>query len=105
MRLSSIIIPIFVLGTVLYGLFKKVDVFNTFIEGAKENILVGFDILPTLVALMLAVSMLRASGALNALTSLISPITSFLGLPAECVPLALMRPVSGSGASSLLKVF
>ncbi len=103
MRLSSIIIPIFVLGTVLYGLFKKVDVFNTFIEGAKENILVGFDILPTLVALMLAVSMLRASGALNALTSLISPITSFLGLPAECVPLALMRPVSGSGALSLLE--
>lgn len=102
MNFSSLVIPVFVLGVILYGLFKKVDIFGTFIEGAKENLLIGFDILPTLTALMLAVCMFRASGALEALTRLISPVTDFLGLPGECVPLALMRPISGSGALSIL---
>lgn len=102
MKISSLVIPVAVLGIILYGLYKKVDIFNAFIEGARENILVGFDILPALVALMLAVSMLRSSGALTALTELLSPITGFLGFPAECVPLAIMRPVSGSGALSIL---
>ena len=103
MSLQSVIIPIFVLGIFLYGLHKKVDIFSVFVKGAKENILVGVDILPSLVMLMLAVGMFRASGAMDAFSELISPLTDFLGFPSECVPLALMRPVSGSGALSILE--
>ncbi len=103
MNLQSLIIPIFVLGIFLYGLHKRVDIFSVFIKGAKENLAVGVDILPSLIMLMLAVGMFRASGAMDALTELISPVTDFLGFPSECVPLALMRPVSGSGAISILE--
>lgn len=103
MNFSSVIIPVFVLGIFLYGLYKKVDIFNAFVSGAKESILVGFDILPSLVALMLGVEMFKASGAMTAMTGLLSPLAGFLGLPEQCIPLALMRPVSGSGALSILK--
>ncbi len=103
MSFSSIIVPAFIVGIFAYALVKKVDIFNVFIKGAKENLLIGFDILPSLVALMLAVGIFKASGAMNFITELISPLTELIGLPSECVPLALMRPVSGSGALSLLE--
>lgn len=102
MRITSLVVPVFVLGVILYSLHRKIGVFDTFIEGAKENIKVSIDILPSLVALMLAVEMFKASGALTALTELIEPITRVIGIPSECVPLALMRPISGSGALSML---
>lgn len=103
MNIASIIIPVFVLGVFLYGLYKKVDVFGEFVSGARENIKVGFGILPSLCALMLAVGMLRESNTLDGLVRLIAPLTEFLGFPPECAPLALLRPVSGSGALSLLE--
>lgn len=103
MHLSSVIIPVLILGIFIFGLYKKVDLFNTFISGARENLLVAFDILPALVLLMLAVSMFRESGAMEAVTRLISPLTDILGIPMECAPLAIMRPISGSGALSILE--
>lgn len=103
MNFTGVIIPVFVLGIFLFGIYKKVDVFNSFVAGAKESLIVGFDILPSLIALMLGVEMFKASGAMSALTELLSPLTRFIGLPGECIPLALMRPISGSGAMSLLK--
>lgn len=103
MNLSSLVIPLFVLVVFVYCICKKVDIFGEFVKGAKDNILIGFDILPSLVALMLAVEMFKASGAMTAITELISPLTEKIGLPGECVPLALMRPVSGSGALSILE--
>ena len=75
MNLSSFVIPLFVLMIFVYCLYKKVDIFGEFVKGAKDNILVGFDILPSLVALMLAVEMFKASGAMTAITELISPLT------------------------------
>ena len=80
MSLQSVIIPIFVLGIILYGLHKKVDIFSVFVKGAKENILVGVDILPSLVMLMLAVGMFRASGAMDAFSELISPLLHRCGI-------------------------
>lgn len=103
MNFSGIIIPVFVMGIILYGICKKVDIFSVFVSGAKESLIVGFDILPSLVALMLGVEMFKASGAMSAIVSLLSPLTSFIGLPGECIPLALMRPISGSGAMSILQ--
>ncbi len=83
------------------ALVKRVDLFASLTRGAKEGVSVTFGILPTLVILLTAIYMLRASGALELLTDLLSPVASAVGIPAECVPLALIRPFSGSGALAL----
>lgn len=103
MNISSAILPALVLGVFLYGVFKKVDVFAAFTEGAKENLKIAIGLLPTLVFLSLGVGTLRASGALEALSRLASPLTEFLGFPAECFSLAILRPISGSGALAILE--
>ena len=72
--------------------------FKEFVAGAYDNIMIGFQILPVLIGLMLCINMFRASGAIFLISNLLKPITDFLGFPNECVSLALIRPVSGSGA-------
>lgn len=83
------------------ALVKRVDLFSSLIGGAKEGINVSLGILPTLVILFTAIYMLRASGALDMLCDLLSPVATAVGIPAECLPLALIRPFSGSGALAL----
>lgn len=85
----------------IIGLYKKVDIFNEFIAGAWENIKIGVQILPVLIALMLCINMFKASGAINFISDFLRPLTEFLGFPNECVPLALIRPISGSGAITI----
>lgn len=98
MTLDSMIVPLVLCGVLLYGLYKQVDVFSTFLEGAKEGLSVAVGILPALVALMTCIGMFKASGVLDALTVAARPIVERLGLPAELLPLAVLRPISGSGA-------
>ena len=87
----------------LTGVVKGVDIAHEFAEGAKESLLVVFEILPTLILIMTAVGMFSASGAVEAIASAVSPVTQFLGFPGECVGLALIRPFSGSGALCTLE--
>lgn len=101
MNFTSYIIPVIVLVIIVIGLKNKVDVFNEFIEGARENLKVGIEILPALIALVTVIAMFKNSGAVNLITALIEPVTTFLGFPSECVPLALIRPISGSGALAM----
>ena len=101
--MSSYVIPVFIAVIMVIGLAKKVDVFGEFVEGAKENLRSAFEILPALIALMTAIGMFKASGGLDVLSELISPLTEFLGFPRECIPLALIRPVSGSGALAVFE--
>jgi len=98
MRFSDFIIPCIIGAVLIFGLIKDVDVFNEFIEGAKENLKTGISILPAIIALMTAVGMFKASGAFDILSYAVSPLASFFHFPAECIPLALVRPISGSGA-------
>lgn len=98
MNFTDYIVPIFIGVIIIFGLLNDVDVFNEFIEGAKENLKVGVQILPALIALMTAVGMFKASGALDILTYALSPLTNAIGFPSECVPLVMIRPISGSGA-------
>ncbi len=98
MTISQLIPPIIIASILIYGLIKKVDIFEAFADGAMENIKTAVDILPALILLMTAVGMLSASGALSAFSQLMSPALSKLGFPADVLPLALIRPVSGSGA-------
>lgn len=92
------LLPTVTVSIVIFGLIKGTDVFSEFIEGARENLKVCAELLPTLIALIAAVGMFRASGASELLTTAVSGICARLGFPPECLPLALIRPISGSGA-------
>ncbi|MBB3069605.1 spore maturation protein B [Paenibacillus baekrokdamisoli] len=82
----------------LYAAFRKVPVYETFIEGAKDGFGTAINIIPHLVGMMVAISMFRASGAMDMLASLISPLFNRLGIPSEVLPLGLLRPLTGAGS-------
>lgn len=100
--LSDFLVPTVMFSIVVYGLMHKVNVFQSFVDGAKEGVNVVLSILPTLVALMLGVAMLRTSGALDGLVRLLSPLVSFSHFPTEVIPVALMRTVSSSASTGLI---
>jgi spore maturation protein B len=99
---SYFIIPLMLVGFPLYGLYKRVPVYESFVGGAKEGFQVAVRIIPYLVAILFAVAMFRASGAMDALTRLLSPILGPIGFPAEVLPMALIRPLTGSGSAALV---
>lgn len=101
--MSNYVIPVFIALIMIVGLIKRVDVFGEFTDGAKENLRSAFEVLPALIALMTAIGMFKASGGLDIISAAISPITEFLGFPSECIPLAIIRPVSGSGALAVFE--
>ena len=95
---SAWILPVLILGMLTVGFVRKVKVYEVFVAGAKEGFDIAVMIIPYLVAILAAVGMFKKSGGLDFLTRLLSPITNFVGMPGEVLPLALMRPLSGSGA-------
>jgi spore maturation protein SpmA len=99
---SPWILPILMVGFLAFGFIRKVNVYEVFIEGAKEGFQVALRIIPYLVAILVAVGMFRAGGAMEALVNWIGPWTEIIGLPAQALPMALMRPLSGSGAYAIL---
>lgn len=94
----NLVIPLILCLVAGYGQYRRVDVYSAMTEGAGEGLRVLFRITPALVALLTAVYMLRASGALELLSRLLGPVLEGIGLPAELLPLMLVRPVSGSAA-------
>lgn len=98
----EMIMPVGVVLILVYGLYKKVKVFEVFTEGAVEGLHTLYMIIPTITGLIVAVEMLRASGGIDLLCSLAQPAADLLGFPKEVVPMAVLRPVSGSGATALL---
>ena len=97
-KASEFVIPIIVVFIMMYGLFKNIDVFSVFIEGAKSGFKIIMGIIPSLIALITVIEMLKASGALQILCSFLSPIADFLGIPRELTPLTILSPISGSGS-------
>ena len=98
MNLSSLVIPLLLAGVAVYGMGRRVDVYSALTHGAEEGLTVLLRIIPALVGLLTAVSMFRASGAMEWFSGLCAPVLELLGIPAETAPLMLVRPVSGSGA-------
>ena len=92
--------PLMIGMILLYGFFKGTDVFDAFLRGAKEGISTSIGILPTLIGLIVAVNLVRASGLLDLVCGLMEPLARWAGIAPELAPLALLRPISGSGASA-----
>lgn len=99
----SLAVPVLISALLIYALTKKVDIPSKFCEGAKENLITAFELCPMLILLMTAINIFTASGLAEALTSLLEPLTSAIGFPAECTPLMLIRPISGSGSLAVLE--
>ncbi len=100
--ISDWIIPSLVLAFVSYGMIKKVKVYEAFTKGAKDGFWVAVNIIPYLVAILVAVGMFQASGAMDIITKTVGRFTEKIGLPAEALPMAILRPLSGSGAYAFL---
>lgn len=99
--LSVWTIPLLLLTIPLVGLLRHVKVYEAFVEGAAEGFQTAIRIMPYLVAMMVAINIFRSSGAMGALADILSPVCVQLGIPADIVPLAIMRPLSGSGSLGL----
>jgi spore maturation protein SpmA/spore maturation protein SpmB len=100
--ISPWIIPGLMVGFLIFGVARRVRIYEVFVDGAKEGFQVAVKIIPYLVAILVAVGMFRASGAMEAMVTLIGGVTAKVGMPAEALPMALLRPLSGSGAYGIL---
>ncbi|MCU9613751.1 spore maturation protein [Caldibacillus lycopersici] len=96
--ISLWLIPILIGFILVHGTWKKVPTYETFVEGGKEGIKIAISIIPFLVGMLVSIAIFRASGALQFFVDLIKPFLEFIGVPAEIVPLAIIRPISGTAA-------
>lgn len=99
---SSWILPCVILGILVTGFTRRIPLYNTFVDGAKGGFGTAVKLIPHLVAMMVAVSVFRASGAMNLLVDILRPLLSWLHIPADVAPLALLRPISNVGSLALL---
>jgi len=100
-QISLWAIPVLLVGIPLVGMIRGIKVYDTFIEGAKEGFQVAVRIIPFLVGILVAIGMFRASGAMDLLTNTLRPAMSAINFPPEIFPLAVLRPLSGSGSLAL----
>ena len=96
--MTALLVPLLLACAAGWGMYRRVDLFDALTAGAKQGLRTAAGILPSLVVLLTAISMLRASGALEALSGLCAPLFGLLGIPEACAPLVFLRPFSGSGA-------
>lgn len=99
--LSNIAVPGIIILIIIYGLKEKNKVFDTFLIGAKEGIEIVFKMFPTLIGIFLAIGALRSSGVIDFIVDLMSPLVELLKIPSEVMPLALLRPISGSASMAV----
>lgn len=101
--ISIIAIPLMMIIILLHGWIKGVNMYDSFVEGAADGFKTSIVIMPYLVAIFIAVGVMRKSGSIDYLISLTNPLMTFIGVPPEVLPLAIMRPISGSGSLAILK--
>ena len=99
---STLAIPLLMVVFIGYGAVKKVRIYEVFVEGAKDGFNIAVKIIPYLVAMLVAIGIFRAGGAMDWLIYILHPVTNFIGMPAEALPMALMRPLSGSGSLGIM---
>lgn len=99
--ISGMIIPLIFLIVIIFGLKEKINIFDTFIEGAKDGAKTVIELFPTLLCLFIAIGALRTSGVIDALVKLINPFITLINFPPEVLPLAILRPISGSASMAI----
>ena len=102
MHMSSLVIPLLIFFIIALGLVKKVAVYEEFVEGAKDGFSTAVKIMPYLVAMLFSIAMFRASGAMEGLIAIIAPVFTAVGIPSEVLPMAIIRPLTGSGSVGVL---
>lgn len=101
-QLSNWMFLMFIVGIPLYAAVKKINVFDAFIIGAKQGFGTILSIVPYLIAMVVAIGMLRASGFFNLMAKILAPLLELIGMPSEVLPLALIRPFSGSASTGMM---
>lgn len=96
------IIPLIVVTIIIYGIYKKVDIFDTFIDGVKEGMKLSINLFPTIFAMIIAITLITDSNIINYICNQLKPLFSKISFPTEVLPLALLRPISGSSSLVIL---
>ena len=100
--IAAFVLPLIIVMIPLYGLIKKVPVYEVFVDGAKEGFQIGVRIIPYLVAILFAIGMFRESGAMDFFMAALGPVLGWVGFPVEVLPMAIFRPLTGSGSVGVL---
>ena len=99
---AALVVPLLMCSIPLYGMCKKVRVYESFVEGAKEGFKVGVMIIPYLVAIFVAINMFKESGAMETMENVLRPVLTAIGFPPEILPMAIIRPLTGSGSAAIV---
>ncbi len=100
--ISKIILPIFIIIIIFYGVKKKINVYDTFLEGAKEGLVTTFNIFPAIIAMIFAINIFLDSNVLGFIIDLISKYIGNINIPLEIIPMALLRPISGTASLAIM---
>lgn len=103
--ISKIVIPLFVLFIIFYGVKKRVNVYDSFLEGAKEGLILVFHITPTVIAMVFAVNIFLDSNFIDGMLGFLKPIFDFINVPIDILPMALLRPISGTASLAIMNDF
>ena len=107
--IANLLIPLIAMSVIIYGLYKKVNIYDSFINGVSEGLKMGLEIFPTIMAMVIAINIITSSGIINYLTEILSYPLSLIKFPSEILPIALLRPISSSASlivmNDILKIY
>ena len=99
---SKIVIPVFIVFVVFYGFKKKINIYESFLEGAKEGLLISFNIFPSIIAMVFAINIFLDSNFVYDVLGFFSPLLKFINIPIEIMPMAILRPISGTASLAIM---
>ena len=99
---SKIIIPVFIIFVIFYGFSKKINIYDAFLEGAKEGLIISFNIFPSIIAMVFAINIFLDSNFIYKFLGVLSPLLNVINIPLEIMPMALLRPISGTASLAIM---
>lgn len=99
---SKIVIPVFIVFVVFYGFKKKINIYESFLEGAKEGLIISFNIFPSIIAMVFAINIFLDSNFVYDVLGFFSPLLKFINIPIEIMPMAILRPISGTASLAIM---
>lgn len=100
--LSKIVIPLFVVFVIFYGFFKKINIYDAFLEGAKEGLQISFNIFPSVIAMVFAINIFLDSNFVYEVLGIFKPLLNIINIPIDIMPMALLRPISGTATLAIM---